>query len=174
MKAVVFVDCQNDFVTGALRNEKAIEVMPKIVEFAQKCVDECDLIYATQDAHTENYLNTLEGKKLPVKHCIFGTEGWQIVDELAEVLPFNCQYIQKPTFGSDALCDIIAKESPCPDEIIICGFVTSICVLANAVMLRAKFPNTPITVLKDLCAGVTEEDHSAALKVLEMQQIDVR
>jgi nicotinamidase-related amidase len=100
-----------------------------------------------------------------------------MIDErLMDVIYGNCTFINKPTFGSFDLAEIIAEDfkDNLPEEIIICGFVTSICVLANAVILRAKFPNTKITVLKDLCAGVTEKDHDAALEVLKMQQIDIK
>lgn len=193
MKAVIFIDVQNDFVTGALRNEKAISVVPKIVDFAKEC-SECSgtKLYATRDTHEKNYLATLEGQKLPVEHCIEGTDGWQIVTELMDVLNGKCTFVNKPTFGSYDLVEIIRedngnyafeklddgnfmghKQEPI-DEIVLCGFCTSICVAANAILLRAAFPNIKITVMKDLCACVTEESHNAALKVLEMQQIEVK
>lgn len=206
MKAVVFIDVQKDFIDGALRNEKAIEVTPKIIEFAKECVADINCkIYATRDTHEKTmfedlgtrvkfdqygrvndteqingtpiagYLATLEGKNLPVEHCVEGTDGWMIDNRLMEVLDGNCTFVNKPTFGSFDLSEIIAEdfENKQLDEIIICGFVTSICVLANALILRAKFPNTQITVMKDLCACVTNESHDATLKVLEMQQIEV-
>ena len=200
MKAIVFVDVQKDFIDGALRNEKAIEVTPKIVEWAKELVVSNPeyKFYATRDTHNktiyanihhldrtlekdvpwQGYLATLEGKKLPVEHCIEMTEGWMIDDRLMSVLDGGVTIVNKPTFGSFDLAEILAEDEireNCKfDEIIICGFVSSICVASNAIILRAKFPNTKITVMKDLCAGITEEDHNAAMKVLEMQQIDVK
>lgn len=175
MKAVIFIDVQKDFIDGALQNKKAIEVTPKIVDFAKTCVENGYKLYATRDTHDKDYLTTLEGKKLPVEHCIEGTDGWMIDDRLMEVIEGKVTIINKPTFGSFDLAEVISEdaENTDLDEIIICGFVSSICVLANAVILRAKFPNTKITVMKDLCAGITDEDHTAAMKVLEMQQIEV-
>jgi len=202
MKAVVFVDVQKDFIDGALRNEHAIEVTPKIVEFAKKCVDEGCMLYATQDTHEKTgyanvecfeqemqlevnsgYMATLEGHNLPVEHCVDGTDGWKVDSMLADVLFGHCKFITKRTFGSFDLANLLerdgfgkdeAEKHTGEDEIILCGFCTSICVLANAVILRAKFPNVKITVLKDLCACVTDDSHEAALTALAMQQIDVK
>lgn len=206
MKAVVFVDVQKDFIDGALRNEKAIEVTPKIVEYAKGLV--ADLaptakLYATRDTHEKTdsvfydfdkngfvqtdrlhakfaglksgYLTTLEGKMLPVEHCIEGTDGWMIDNRLMEVLDGHCTFVNKPTFGSFDLAEVIAEEfiDTALDEIVLCGFCTDICVISNALLLRAKFPNTKISILKDYCAGVTEEAHEAALKVAQSCQISV-
>lgn len=196
-KAVIFVDVQNDFVKGGKLafGYPAEDNLQKIVEFAKECVDTYRKdatsyikIYATRDTHEATkwvekncaqvvvgYLSTLEGQKLPVEHCVEGTEGWQIVDKLTEVLLGNATFVNKSTFGGYDLVDIIAEdfENNALDEIIIAGYCTSICVLANAVLLRAKFPNTKITVRADLCGDVNEEAHRAALKIFEMQQIDV-
>lgn len=213
MKAVVFVDVQKDFIDGSLRNDKAIEVTPKIVEFAKECVKNNYKLYATRDTHeatkyrvdhdssidpgstlvpVSGYFATLEGKKLPVEHCIEGTDGWMIDDRLMDVLDGKVTIVNKPTFGSFDLAEIIEEDIQSSrvldiippekqfveiyeplEEIVICGFVSSICVASNTIILRAKFPNTKITVMKDLCAGITNEDHDAAMKVLEMQQIDI-
>lgn len=206
MKAVVFIDVQKDFIDGALRNEKAIEVVPKIIEFAEKCVANKNCkIYATRDTHeaTKNlehtdhgelpldgYLTTLEGKKLPVEHCLEGTAGWMIDSRLMDVFKigervsmvdyetqpeYACTFVNKPTFGSEDLKNIIAEDFDGKelDEIVLVGFCTDICVVSNALLLRAKFPNTKITVMKDLCAGVTPESHENALKTMQMCQIDV-
>ena len=175
MKAVVFVDVQKDFIDGALRNEKAINVTPKIVEFAKTIVNDDCKIYATRDTHTEDYLNTLEGQKLPVTHCVEGSDGWMIDDNLMNVIYGKCTFVNKPTFGSFDLAEIISEDfnNENLDEIIICGFCTDICVAANASILRAKFPNVKISVMKDLCAGVTEDSHNAALTAMKMQQIDI-
>lgn len=193
MKAVVFVDVQKDFIDGALRNEQAIAVTPKIVEFAKKCAADPDCkLYATRDTHQSTdslpesadgtvpekhvgYLTTLEGKKLPVEHCIELTDGWMIDNRLMEVLDGKCTFVNKPTFGSFDLVEIINEdfETDKLDEIVLCGFCTDICCISCGLLLRAKFPNTKITVMKDLCAGTTKENHEAALKVMQSCQIDI-
>ena len=191
MKAVVFVDVQKDFIDGALKNETAIEVTPKIVEFAKNCATDPDCkLYATRDTHQktkynvdlygegtpyDGYMMTLEGKRLPVEHCIELTDGWMIDNRLMEVLDGKCTFVNKPTFGSFDLVEIINEdfENKKLDEIVLCGFCTDICVVSVALLLRAKFPNTTITVMKDLCAGVTPVTHDAALKTMQMCQIDV-
>ena len=212
MKAVVFVDVQKDFIDGALKNETAIEVTPKIVEFAKECAADPDCkLYATRDTHQKTdvlpesadgtvpekhvgYLTTLEGKRLPVEHCIELTDGWMIDNRLMEVLDGKCTFVNKPTFGSFDLAEIInedfnetyqyieklhcnvkclPKTDAKLDEIVLCGFCTDICVVSVALLLRAKFPNTTITVMKDLCAGVTPVTHDAALKTMQMCQVDV-
>lgn len=216
MKAVIFVDVQKDFIDGALRNERAIEVTPKIVEFAKNCIEDGVKLYATRDTHEKTeyedagtkvifneygcvdrcekirgcpksgYLATLEGEKLPVEHCIEGSDGWMIDDRLMDVLLSNCCFVNKPTFGSHDLVDILmedcaietmsAKEhgkSAQKDEFIIVGFCTDICVISNALLIRARFPNARVSVVEKLCAGTTQENHEAALKVMRSCQIDV-
>ena len=197
MKAIVFVDVQKDFIDGALRNEQAIAVTPKIVEFAKKCAADPDCkLYATRDTHVatkyslnsdavidpggelvpvSGYYASLEGKKLPVEHCIEGTDGWMIDNRLMEVLDGKCTFVNKPTFGSFDLVEIINEdfENKKLDEIVLCGFCTDICCISCGLLLRAKFPNTKITVMKDLCAGTTKENHEAALKVMQSCQIDI-
>jgi nicotinamidase-related amidase len=192
MKAIVFIDVQKDFIDGVLRNDKAIEVTPKIVDFAKECVEKGYKLYATRDTHEKTtycrklfdnepdipksgYLATREGIYLPVEHCIEMSDGWMIDNRLMEVLDGNCAFVQKPTFGSFDLTEIVAEDFDNKelDEIILCGLVTDICVVSNALLLRAKFPNTKITVMKNLCAGTTDENHEAALKVMQSCQIDV-
>lgn len=205
MKAIVFVDVQNDFAKGGkLAFGYPVEDnLQKVVDFAKECVDAyCNdpttlvRVYATRDTHDatkykqkseikpphfkdkvvpeSGYLATFEGQKLPVEHCIEGTDGWQIVDPLMEVLLGKATFVNKPTFGSYDLTDIIAEDvEGTLDEIVICGYDLSICVLANAVLLRAKFPNVKITVKVDLCGDVDKAAFDAAIKVLQMQQIDV-
>lgn len=194
-KAVIFVDVQNDFVKGGkLAFGYPVEDnLQKIVEFAKQCVADTNCkIYATRDTHEatkfiyhfegdkridepeSGYLATLEGKKLPVEHCVEGTEGWQIVDKLMEVLLGNATFVNKPTFGSYDLVDIIAEDFETnPDEIILCGYDLGICGLANAVLLRAKYPNTKIVVRTDLCGCVNEQTFKAACEVLKLQQLEL-
>lgn len=190
MKAIVFIDVQNDFVKcGKLAFGYPVEDnLQKVVDYAKQRADDADCkIYATRDTHKATkwiekdcaqvavgYLATLEGQKLPVEHCVEGTSGWQIVDTLMEVLLGKATFINKPTFGSYDIADIVAEDvEGTLDEIVICGYDLSICVLANAVLLRAKFPNVKITVKADLCGDVDKNAFDAAVKVLQMQQIDV-
>lgn len=179
-EAIIFIDVQNDFITDALRNESAIKVYPNILNFVQNIDNSKNYSYfATRDTHNEDYLtNTLEGKNLPIKHCIENTKGWEIADELNKFLiEKNSIFVNKPTFGSFKLIDAILQEETKTgevfDTITLMGFCTSICVLANAVLLRAAFPDTNIVVKSDCCACVTPESHDAALTVLKMQQIVV-
>lgn len=177
-KAIVLVDVQNDFIDGALRNEKAIDTVPKIIDFVKNSLAD-DMhnvkLYATIDTHEQNYKYTLEGQKLPVEHCIEGTKGWEINDDLWNVINGKCTVVNKPTFGSFDLAEIIAEdfENTALDEIILIGFCTDICVVSNALILRAKFPNKNITVMQNLCAGTTDKNHDAALDVMRSCQIDV-
>lgn len=191
MKAVVFVDVQKDFVKGGKLafGYPTEDNLQKVVDYAKQCADDADCkIYATRDTHeatkwTEKdcaqvvcgYLATLEGQKLPVEHCVEGTDGWQIVDPLMEILLGKATFVNKPTFGSYDLADIVAEDfgKVGPEEIIICGYDLSICCLANAVLLRAKYPNVKITVKTSLCGDVDKAAFDAAVKVLQMQQIDI-
>lgn len=186
MKAVVFVDVQNDFAKGGKLpyGWPVEENTSKIIQFAKECRARGYALFATADTHKkETYLTkTLEGKNLPIEHCLEGTEGHKIVgglvkDENRDVIIFEGNIVDKSTFGSFDLEYVVENyfswiREPL-EEIIICGYCTSICVLANAVMLRAKYPNVKITVRADLCGDVDEESHKAALKALQMQQVDI-
>lgn len=182
MKAVIFIDVQNDFIDGALPVDKNKDVTKKIRKYAYICKCEHVPMLATRDTHEENYLETFEGKKLPVKHCIVDTDGWKLDEGLAEYIPVD-NIIDKQTFGS--IDDLPQKFGDIDyslrqlygegiTEIELCGFCTDICLVSNALILRAAFPNLRITTLKNLCAGTTQENHEAALKVLASCQIDVR
>lgn len=157
-KVLIVIDMQNDFVIGTLGNKEA---QAKIKEYG----DCGDWMIFTRDTHGENYLDTPEGKKLPVKHCINGTEGWQIVPGL-EVE--NCEYIDKPTFGW-----LNWEGFGLNDEIELVGVCTDICVISNALILKAKYPEATISVDASCCAGVTPEKHNAALETMKSCQIDV-
>ena len=182
-KLLVVVDMQNDFITGSLGTKEAEGIVNVVCD---KITSWSGDIIFTQDTHEENYLETLEGTKLPVKHCIEGTDGWNICDKVEAALDTvrkrNNQAVigvLKNTFGSFNLAKIamdriLSDLNKKPwDEIELCGLCTDICVINNALILRAKFPNVPITIRKDLCAGVTVEKHNAALEVLKSCQIDV-
>ena len=196
MKAIVFIDVQNDFVKGGKLafGYPTEDNLQKIVDFAKSCVeDPACKIYATRDTHeatkyifhfdgdkkvTEpqtGYLATLEGQKLPIEHCIEGEYGWQIVDSLMDVLLGKATFINKPTFGSYDFVSVVQEDfrDEDPEEIILVGYDLSICVLANAILLRAKYPNVKITVKTGLCGDIDEAAFNAAVKVLQMQQIDV-
>lgn len=165
MKHFVVVDMQNDFCTGALANKDAVEIIPRIKAELQKAKAEKANIIFTRDTHAENYMETGEGKHLPVKHCVKDTKGWYVVDELIEDYDENITFIDKLHFGFDKWADYI-KEG---DEVTICGTCTSICVCANVSALK-MIEGVEVKVLCDCCADINEEAHKAGLKVMEMQQ----
>ena len=178
-KILIVIDVQNDFITGALRNEEAIKALPSIVKLLN--TEEYDETYATMDTHDKNYLNTLEGQILPVEHCIKGTWGWNMPEEIRKTKAIqNAEIYEKPTFGSEFLMEHLwahifnENHANAQDyEFTIVGFCTDICVVSNALMLRANFPNSKITVRKDCVAGVTPESNKAAILTMKMCQIDV-
>lgn len=176
-KVLVVVDMQNDFITGALANTEGQKIIPAMVDYIKNFDGD---IVATLDTHYDNYLETMEGKKLPVPHCIKGTEGWKLVPEIVNA--FNAfdtfkgktvTVFKKETFGSTDLADYIADFYDANVEIEICGVCTDICVISNALVIKATTPNRKITVLKDLCAGVTPESHETALKAMAACHIDI-
>lgn len=167
MKVLVVVDMQKDFVTGALGSEEARKIIPNIKEKMEKYKENKDKILFTMDTHNEDYLETLEGKYLPVRHCIKNTDGWHIIPELDDE---KVPKIWKYTFGY-MNWDLFIPEDV--EEIELCGVCTDICVVSNALILRAMFPNTKITVDAKACAGVTPEKHEDALSVMKSCQIDV-
>ena len=179
-RILLVIDVQNDFITGALRNEEAIKKLPNIVNLLK--TETFDRVYVTMDTHDKNYLkDTLEGKKLPIEHCILDTNGWSMPKEVEDELisKYNPYVFKKSTFGSvnmaahiyATLSNDIANIKDY--EFTIVGFCTDICVVSNALLLRAYLPNNKITVLRDCVAGVTQESNEAALKTMEMCQIEV-
>ncbi|MBQ7677518.1 MAG: cysteine hydrolase [Lachnospiraceae bacterium] len=170
MKILVVVDMQNDFIDRALGTKEAVgivdNVAKKIAEFDGK------VIY-TKDTHLENYLQTQEGKNLPVEHCIRGSEGWQ----LSSALPVKADdlVIEKPTFGSTELGEYLKKTAADVDieEIEIVGLCTDICVISNALLIKAFLPEVKISVDPSCCAGVTPESHKNALEAMKMCQIKI-
>ena len=169
MKHFIVIDMQNDFCTGALTNKDAVAIIPRIKEELQKARAEGSNIIFTRDTHSENYLETGEGKHLPVKHCVKDTEGWQVVPKLMEETDEDTLFIDKPHFGYDDWKNYIKPG----DEVTICGTVTSICVISNALSIKA-IEGVEVTVIADCCAGLTKEDHEAALKVMECCQCNIR
>lgn len=168
MKHFVVVDMQNDFCTGALANKDAVEVIPRIKAELQAAKAEKANIIFTRDTHGENYLETGEGKHLPVKHCVKDTEGWQVVPELMEEADENTLFIDKTHFGFDNWAEYV-KEG---DEVTICGTCTDICVISNSLALKA-IEGVEVNVIADCCAGLTKETHEAALNVMKCCQCNI-
>ena len=169
---LVVVDIQKDFVDGALGTPEAVIMLSNA---AQKIKEFNGDIFVTYDTHFEDYMNTAEGAKLPVPHCIKNTEGWRFDKAVAEALnKRDHTAVEKPTFGSVDLPKLIKKAAN-GDEFTmeLIGLCTDICVVSNALLLKANFPEAPIAVDAACCAGVTPESHEAALITMKMCQIDV-
>lgn len=169
-KAIIIVDMQNDFVDGSLGTAEAQAMLPELVNKLAEVQAEksADFIF-TMDTHTKDYLQTAEGKKLPVEHCIKGSHGWEIVPQLSAFKETARAVVEKPTFGSTKLPDVVT----CYDEIELVGLCTDICVISNALLLKAFYPEKKIMVDSHCCAGVTAESHANALSAMKMCQIDV-
>lgn len=171
-KILIVIDMQNDFIDGSLGTKEAVKIVDNVIEKIKEYNPEN--IYATRDTHFENYLETSEGKNLPVEHCIKGTEGWEIRSDIAKAMP-DAKIIDKPTFGSIDLADIIFARSQRENiEIELVGLCTDICVVSNALLLKAKMPEIKISVDASCCAGVTPQSHKAAIDTMKMCQIIVK
>lgn len=172
-KYLVVIDMQKDFTYGALKNESAISIIPNVVK---KVRDFPGKVIFTYDTHQENYLDTQEGKMLPVSHCIKGTEGWELVDELqVQMQELQALTFEKPAFGSVKLAEKMAEIHAAEgiEEVILVGICTDICVISNAMLLKAFLPEVPIVVDASCCAGVTPESHQTALDAMKACQIQV-
>ena len=171
-KILIVVDMQNDFVDAALGSKEAIAIVPNVVE---KIKNHNGKIIVTRDTHQENYLDTREGKFLPVPHCIKDTKGWEINPEVLKALENkDVRYIDKPTFGSVELVKLLAEIADINNlEVELVGLCTDICVVSNAMLIKANYPEMNITVDAKCCAGVTVESHNAALTTMKMCQIVV-
>jgi nicotinamidase-related amidase len=177
MKILVVIDMQKDFIDGALGSPEAQAIVPnvtaKVKEYAEM---ENSLIVYTRDSHFSNYMDTMEGKKLPVPHCIYGTEGWNIVPEVFGYKA-NIAIFDKPTFGYSTLAteinDLVEEFGQTIESFEICGLCTDICVISNALILKAAFYETPITINSNCCAGTTPAQHEAALAAMRSCQIEV-
>ena len=167
-KLLIVVDMQNDFVTGTLGSPQAQLILSNVKAKIESAKHNGDKIIYTRDTHCDDYLSTQEGQYLPVLHCIKGTEGHLIVDGLDAA---DCEVFDKPNFGSLELAKKAAAGNY--DEIELCGLCTDICVVSNALILKAQLPETKITVDQSCCAGVTEESHNAALLTMKMCQINI-
>lgn len=195
IKVVIVVDMQNDFIDGALGTPEAQTIVPLVAETIHQFADPHTAIIFTKDTHTDNYMNTQEGQHLPVPHCIEGTDGHCIVDEVfnawlshAEgensymsgydaypVYDENPIRIEKPTFGSVELQNILYDMNDRfeIEEITLMGVCTGICVLSNAILCKATLPEVPVNVVADCCACVTPESHRTALEAMKLCQINI-
>lgn len=171
-KVLVVVDMQNDFINGALANEAAQKIVPRIVNEIKD--GDYSKIILTRDTHYDDYLDTFEGKNLPIKHCIIGTEGWCVNKDIRETcIEKEYEYLDKYAFGMvDELSWYDMLPTNC-DQITLVGTCTSICVVSNALILRALYPGKRIVVDASCCADITEEKHKAALEVMKSCQIAV-
>ena len=163
-KTLIVVDMQKDFIDGALGSKEAIAIVENVKNKIAQYVKNRDEIIFTRDTHQSDYLSTNEGKNLPVEHCIQGTDGWKIQEDLE--VP-GAIYIDKPTFGYMDWKDYNLEE------VELVGLCTDICVVSNVMLLKANYPEMNIVVDASCCAGVTVESHNAALTTMKMCQIDV-
>ena len=168
MKYLIVVDMQNDFIDGALGTKEAVAIVPKV----KAKIESFDgKVIFTRDTHREDYLSTQEGANLPVEHCIKGTDGWQIRDEL-DALRKN-EAVDKPSFGSVELAEMLKNEKEKIESIELIGLCTDICVISNAMIIKAYLPETPIEIDASCCAGVTPESHNRALDAMAVCQIKI-
>ena len=172
MKILIVVDMQNDFIDGVLGTKEAIGIVDNVVNKIKKFNGK---IFVTLDTHQSNYMETFEGKKLPVPHCIRMTNGWILNEDIMKVLDGkDYKIIEKRTFGSTKLVNEIRRIKGNDDiEIEFVGLCTDICVVSNVLLLKAYFPEVKMTVDANCCAGVTPESHKAALDTMKMCQINV-
>ena len=177
-KILIVVDMQNDFIDGALGTKEAEQIVPAVCEKIREARDEGAIVFATMDTHAMNYMETREGRFLPVPHCIKGTKGWQINESVSSALGDAC-VIEKYSFGSLTLPDAVMEKlhiqsvDPKNAEIELIGLCTDICVVSNAMLLKARFPETDLKVITNCCAGVTPEKHNAALETMRSCQIEI-
>ncbi|MBO4878004.1 MAG: cysteine hydrolase [Ruminococcus sp.] len=169
MKILAVIDMQNDFIDGALGTAEAQAIVPAVARKIEEFRANGDDVVFTRDTHEEDYLDTMEGKKLPVVHCVRGTKGWEISPELDTS---GCTIINKPTFGSYELAEFVAGD-PRVDEVVVIGLCTDICVISNALLIKARVPEIKITVDSACCAGVTPQSHQNALEAMKMCHIDI-
>ncbi len=168
MKYLIVVDMQVDFISGSLGSDDAKAIVPNVVDKVKNFDGQ---IIFTRDTHRENYMETQEGRNLPVKHCIKDTKGWLICDELRH---YAENVVDKITFGCMELPEYIQNQCEKIDEIELCGLCTDICVISNAMVLKMAFPEVKISVDSSCCAGVTKESHNTALAAMKAVQIEIK
>ncbi len=167
MKVLIVVDMQNDFIDGALGTPEAVAIVDNVKAKIAEYKANADAVIFTRDTHQENYLETSEGKNLPVVHCVEGTEGWQVREDVDDAA---CQHIDKPNFGWLGWKEL---DMDGVEEIELVGLCTDICVVSNALILKATYPEIPVIVDASCCAGVTVVTHKAALETMKMCQVKV-
>ena len=170
MKILIVVDMQNDFVTGSLANPAAQAIVPKIAKKIDQYLKKGYRVIFTRDTHSADYLETPEGKNLPIPHCIYGTWGWVVVNELNHP---ECKHIDKSTFGYKYWEYEIYNGNGEIENIELVGTCTDICVISNALLLKTVYPNIPISVDSSCCAGLSPTKHEAALETMRSCQINV-
>ena len=192
MKILVVVDMQNDFIDGALGTKEAVGIVPHVVEKIRQF--DGRVLY-TRDTHEENYLETQEGKNLPVPHCIRGTKGWELAPQIEEIRTEKAREeesrleesrleepIDKPTFGSCELGQLLKAQDenlkkqgkPGVESVTLIGLCTDICVISNAMIIKAFLPEVPVKVDAACCAGVTPQSHNNALEAMKVCQIEIK
>lgn len=168
-RLLVVVDMQNDFIDGSLGTKEAKKIVPGVVAKVKEYLNAGDEVVFTLDTHGEDYLDTQEGKKLPVKHCLKGTKGWELCPELAGT---EGKRFEKDTFGSRNCAEYVAEGDYSTVELV--GLCTDICVISNALLIKAFTPRTPVQVSPSCCAGVTPQSHQNALNAMAVCQIEIR
>lgn len=171
-KILIVVDMQNDFISGSLGTKEAQAIVPYVCTRLEKALSDNDTVIFTRDTHDATYLLTAEGKALPVEHCIKGTWGWEI-DPLIQPYADSATIIDKPTFGSFELIDKLRSLVEENTDIELLGLCTDICVVSNAILVKAAFPENRIMINAPCCAGVTVESHDAALITMSACQIEI-
>lgn len=194
-KVLIVVDMQNDFVDGALGTPEAQAIVPKVADYIREHADKDTILLVTKDTHNVDYMDTLEGKNLPVAHCIKNTHGWELAPAIQEVIYdtrdkyhgfdsyfpyFTDHIVTKPTFGSMdiqnllfVIDDMTGTQPGEVAEITLMGLCTGICVLSNAILCKATLPNVPVRVVADCCACVTPASHQTALDAMKLCQIEI-
>ena len=167
-RLLIVVDMQKDFISGALGSPQAECIVPEVRGKTEEYRGRGDVVLFTRDTHDESYLETQEGRRLPVVHCVAGTDGHLIAEELCTE---GCEVFDKTTFGSIELANYVAAGGY--DEVELCGLCTDICIVSNALILKAQLPETRIVVDPKCCAGVSGEGHQAAVLTMKMCQVDV-
>ncbi len=186
MNILAIIDAQYAFINGVLGSKEAEIAAENIVKYLHNYNKPSTLVLSTKDTHYKNYLNTAEGKKLPIPHCIEFTPEWSIYKPISQEIDSGKFYtystadirkgrILKNTFGSEKLVEALRAIQECVEieSITFMGFDTDVCVISNVLMTKAAFPETPIYVVADCCAGITPEKHAAALSVMESCQIEI-
>ena len=169
MKVLCVIDMQNDFIDGALGTNEAVAIVDNVKSKIDLYRKNGDAVIFTRDTHYENYMDTAEGKKLPVPHCIKDSSGWEISEKLDVS---DSKIIDKPTFGSVELSQYVSAMKDV-SEIEVVGLCTDICVISNVLLLKATMPEMTIKVDSACCAGVTAESHENALSAMKMCQIEI-